>query len=85
LLAALADFPDFAVTTVDLDRGGDTYTIDTLADLEAQFAAAHPGESVQWFFITGADALADLASWKSPDLNCCNVRPSSALLGPVMS
>jgi nicotinate-nucleotide adenylyltransferase len=68
LEAALVDFPDFAVTTVDLDRGGDTYTIDTLADLEAQFAAAHPGESVQWFFITGADALSGLASWKSPDL-----------------
>ena len=68
LEAALVDFPGFAVTTVDLDRGGDTYTIDTLADLEAQFAASHPGESVQWFFITGADALADLASWKSPDL-----------------
>ena len=68
LEAALVDLPDFAVTTVDLDRGGDTYTIDTLADLEAQFAASHPGESVQWFFITGADALADLASWKSPDL-----------------
>ena len=67
LEAALAAFPDFAVTTVDLDRGGDTYTIDTLADLEVQFAAAHPGESVQWFFITVADALADLASWKSPD------------------
>jgi nicotinate-nucleotide adenylyltransferase len=67
LEAALIGFPDFAVTTVDLDRGGDTYTIDTLADLEGQFAAAHPGESVQWFFITGADALADLASWRSPD------------------
>lgn len=64
---ALADFPDFAVTTVDLDRGGDTYTIDTLDDLDAQFAAAHQAESVQWFFITGADALADLQSWRSPE------------------
>jgi len=65
---ALDQCPDFAVTTVDLDRGGDTYTIDTLNDLDAQFAAAHPGESVRWFFITGADALADLQSWRSPEL-----------------
>ena len=64
---ALADFPDFAVTTVDLDRGGDTYTIDTLDDLDVRFSKAHPGESVHWFFITGADALADLQSWRSPE------------------
>ena len=65
---ALDQRPEFAVTTVDLDRGGDTYTIDTLNDLDAQFAAAHPGASVQWFFITGADALAGLNSWRSPEL-----------------
>ena len=67
LSLALEAAPDFVASTVDLDRGGDTYTIDTLDDLDAQFEAMYPGESVDWFFITGADALADLASWKSPD------------------
>ncbi len=67
LTLALQDKPQFRLTTADLDRGGDTYTIDTLEDLDAQFAKDHPGDSVEWFFITGADALASLPSWKSPD------------------
>jgi nicotinate-nucleotide adenylyltransferase len=64
---ALADEPMFSVTTVDIDRGGDTYTIDTLDDLDAQFNASHPGEGVEWYFITGADAIAAFDSWKSTD------------------
>jgi nicotinate-nucleotide adenylyltransferase len=66
LSLALEAAPDFVVSTVDLDRGGDTYTIDTLEDLDAQFEAMYPGESVDWFFITGADALASLHGWKAP-------------------
>lgn len=64
---ALRDYPEFALTSVDLDRGGNTYTIDTLDDLDVQFERDYPGESVEWFFITGADALASLPSWKSPE------------------
>ncbi len=64
---ALADDPAFSVTTVDVDRGGDTYTIDTLNDLDALFAGKHLGEGVDWFFITGADAIAAFDSWKSTD------------------
>lgn len=64
---AIEDAPDLRITTVDIDRGGDTFTIDTLADLEAQFARDYPGEGLELFFIAGADAIAGLASWKSPD------------------
>lgn len=53
--------PLFEVSDVDVVRGGATYTIDTLTDLQRQNPAA------QLFFILGADALAGLASWKSPE------------------
>lgn len=49
---ATASNPRFSVSRVDIDRGGPTYTIDTLKDLREQY----PGE--QLYFITGADALA---------------------------
>lgn len=55
---ATASNPRFTVSRVDIDRTGPTYTIDTLRDLSAQ----RPG--VELFFITGADALAQILSWK---------------------
>lgn len=48
----------FAVSSVDIDRGGITYTVDTLTDLREQL----PGASL--YFITGADALPRLNEWK---------------------
>jgi len=58
---ATASNPRFTVSRVDLDRTGPTYTIDTLRDLRAQ----RPGAEL--FFITGADALAQILSWKDID------------------
>jgi len=55
---ATASNPRFTVSRVDIDRQGPTYTRDTLRDL----AQAHP--SAELFFITGADALAQILSWK---------------------
>ena len=51
----------FAVSEVDIERGGITYTVDTLTDLREQL----PGASL--YFITGADALMRLDEWKSFD------------------
>lgn len=65
--AAVAGDPRFDVTSVDIDRDGPTYTVDTLTDLRAEWEQAHPGDSVEWFFITGADALADLPHWREPE------------------
>lgn len=58
---ATAANPTFNVSRVDIDRPGPTYTKDTLADLRAGDPAA------DWFFITGADALAAIMSWKDVD------------------
>jgi nicotinate-nucleotide adenylyltransferase len=55
---ATASNPRFTVSRVDIDRDGPTYTRDTLRDL----SRAHP--DAELFFITGADALAQILSWK---------------------
>jgi nicotinate-nucleotide adenylyltransferase len=59
---ATASNPRFSVSRVDIDRPGPTYTIDTLRDLRA----ARP-DAEQLFFITGADALARIMSWRDVD------------------
>jgi len=59
---ATASNPRFTVSRVDIDRPGPTFTIDTLRDLRAQ-----RGEDVDLFFITGADALAQILTWKAVD------------------
>ncbi|MET0734624.1 MAG: nicotinate-nucleotide adenylyltransferase [Microbacterium sp.] len=58
---ATASNPRFAVSRVDIDRDGPTYTIDTLRELKAQRPDA------ELFFITGADALAQILSWRDHD------------------
>ena len=58
---ATAANPRFTVSRVDIDRPGPTYTIDTLRDLRAQRPDA------ELFFITGADAMAKIMSWKDAE------------------
>ena len=57
---ATADDPRFTVSRVDIEREGPTYTVDTLRDLQAE----RPGDEL--FFITGADALSSILSWRDP-------------------
>lgn len=59
---ATASNPRFTVSRVDIDRGGTTYTIDTLTDLRKEY----PGDT-DFFFITGADALTQIVKWKDSD------------------
>jgi nicotinate-nucleotide adenylyltransferase len=56
---ATASDPRFTVSRVDIDRSGPTYTIDTLRELRASYP-----EAGEFYFITGADALAQLLSWR---------------------
>ncbi|HET7760774.1 MAG TPA: nicotinate-nucleotide adenylyltransferase [Phycicoccus sp.] len=58
---ATASNPRFTVSRVDIDRPGLTYTVDTLRDLHAQRPDA------ELYFITGADALAQILSWKDAE------------------
>ena len=63
--------PAFTVSRVDIDRPGPTYTIDTLRDLYRERPDA------ELFFITGADALSAILSWKDVE-ELCAWRTSSA-------
>ena len=61
VIATAAD-PRFSVSRVDIDRAGPTYTVDTLRDLSDSL-----GGAIELFFITGADALNDILSWRETD------------------
>ncbi len=58
---ATASNPRFTVSRVDIDREGPTYTVDTLRDLREQLPDA------ELFFISGADAVEQIVSWKDVD------------------
>lgn len=60
-VVATASNPSFTVSRVDIDRDGPTYTVDTLRDLRAQRPDA------ELFFISGADAVAQILSWRDHD------------------
>jgi nicotinate-nucleotide adenylyltransferase len=57
---AVADNPAFDISSVDIDRPGPTYTIDTLHAIERE----RPSDTL--FFITGADAILEILTWKDP-------------------
>jgi nicotinate-nucleotide adenylyltransferase len=54
----------FAVCTLELDRGGLSYTVDTLANIRAD----QPNDDL--FLLLGADSLADLPNWRAPARIC---------------
>ncbi|MGW7052748.1 nicotinate-nucleotide adenylyltransferase [Streptomyces sp. NPDC054887] len=58
---ATASNPQFSVSRIDIDRGGPTYTIDTLRDLREL------NSDSDLFFITGADALAQILTWRDAE------------------
>ncbi len=58
---AIADNPHFKLCTIEAERPGPSYTVDTLTMLREQL-----GSEVGLFFILGRDTLAELPSWKEP-------------------
>lgn len=62
--AAIADNPGFAVSSIEIERAGPSYTSDTLEALRAEQLAA--GESGDLALILSAEALAGLATWHEP-------------------
>ncbi len=56
---AIASNPKFKISQIELERRGYTYTIDTLIQLKESY-----GEKSELFFITGADVIHDLLTWK---------------------
>ncbi|MBK5227951.1 MAG: nicotinate (nicotinamide) nucleotide adenylyltransferase [Actinobacteria bacterium] len=60
---ATSDDPVMAVSRIELDRPGPTYTVDTLEQLRAFY-----GRTTAFFFILGADAALNLGSWVGLEL-----------------
>lgn len=58
-LLATADNPHFLASRFEVDREGVTYTADTLSRLRELYP-----KNVELYFITGADAIADIVRWK---------------------
>jgi nicotinate-nucleotide adenylyltransferase len=61
------------VSKVDIDRTGNTYTIDMISDLASEFKREFPNDRVEWFLILGADAYQNFPQWKQPQEIAKNV------------
>lgn len=59
--AMVAGDPRFEVSTVELDRAGLSYTVDTLA----HFAGLYP--AAERYLLLGADVLASFHQWREPE------------------
>lgn len=59
---ATADNPYFAVSDLEIRRGGQSYTVDTLAFLKKLY-----GPSYTLYFISGTDTIEDLPNWHHPE------------------
>jgi len=57
----VADDARFGVDSVEIERGGLSYTVDTLTGLAAQWPAA------ELFWLVGADVLGSFAKWRKPE------------------
>jgi nicotinate-nucleotide adenylyltransferase len=57
---ATAANPNFDVSRIEIEREGVTYTIDTIKELKKIY-----GDSVRLYFITGADAVHQILTWKN--------------------
>ncbi len=62
---AIRDYPDFYASSLEIDRKGETYTVDTLEalhDLAGQ--RLDPSDTVVFYYLLGADALGNLLKWR---------------------
>ena len=73
---AIADNPRFKLCTLEVERSGPSYTVDTLTELRERL-----GAEANFFFILGRDTLADLPLWKEPDklLQMCRLVAASRI------
>lgn len=62
MLATISQ-PQFAVSSVEIDRPGASYTVDTIAQLKELYQ-----EQKAIYFIMGIDTFADIAAWRQPDV-----------------
>ncbi len=59
---AIADTPEFDVATLEVDRSGKSYSIDTIREIRGQY-----GQPWELFFIIGLDAFLEFPTWRMPE------------------
>ena len=59
---AINSNPHFAISRVDVDRPGPSYTVDTVSILQEQW-----GQETEIYFIMGLDSLMELPTWHQPE------------------
>jgi len=67
---AIAGNPAFRLSKLELDRGGVSYTVDTLRTVKSQQPEA------ELFLLMGADSLRDLVTWREPAEICRLATPA---------
>jgi nicotinate-nucleotide adenylyltransferase len=60
---AIEGDPLFELTAIEMERAGPSYTVDSIAELERLY-----GEGDRLFLIMAADSLAQIDTWRDPDL-----------------
>jgi len=79
---AIADYPYYKLSTIEIDRPGPSFTVDTIVELRDKL-----GDGDELFFIVGWDSLAQLPKWKEPSrlIKMCRLvavpRPGYSLPG----
>lgn len=72
---AIEDNPHFALSTAEIDRGGNSYTCDTLMELKERY----PNQ--EYYLIVGADNLFTMEEWKNPEVIFQNAKILAAVRG----
>lgn len=57
---AVSDYPDFAVSTIEIDKTGNSYSHETIHALQKE------QPDTEFFFLTGADTVFSMTDWKDP-------------------
>jgi nicotinate-nucleotide adenylyltransferase len=72
---AIEDNSHFALSTIEIDRGGNSYTCDTLLELK------HRYPDQEYYLIVGADNLFTMEEWKDPEVIFRNAKILAAVRG----
>ena len=70
---AIEDNPHFALSTIEIERDGNSYSYETLETLRKQ------NPNTEYFFLVGSDTLFALETWKHPEI----LLPSCTILVAV--
>ncbi len=81
---AVEDRSGLEVSSIEVDRPGPTYTVDTLAELREEL-----GNKAELYFILGMDSVRELRRWREPErlFDLCTIvavsRPDSHDVSPA--